>query len=172
MVMKAIRRYVVGLSMLFAVAIFLPGIFAGGIPKASAQTTGYAQHRPVVGAATRINPWGALADIVKQAVAPYGWDVQVCYNCAGGENEVIDVEDKKNGASLSYNPTSLESDGVPASLVDYIEPPPPNGPIDFGIASPQFIWWGYEGTESKAGGTNLPPFQTCAWLLRSFRPCI
>jgi uncharacterized protein len=128
------------------------------ISQANAQNTGYAQHRPVLGGATRINPWGALADIVKQAVAPYGWDVQVCYSCAGGEKEVINVENKVNAASLPYNPTSLESNGVPAALVDYIEPPPPNGPVDFGIAAPQFIWWGYQGTESKAGGTNLPPF--------------
>lgn len=127
------------------------------ISTASAQT-GYASHSPVLGAATRINPWGQLADIVKQAVAPYGWDIQICYNCAGGEKEVIDVENKVNGTTLSYNPASLESDGIPADLVDSIEPPPPNAPVDFGIASPQFIWWGYQGTESKAGSADLPPF--------------
>jgi hypothetical protein len=100
-----------------------------------------------------------LADIVKQAVAPYGWDVQVCYSCAGGEQEVIDVENKYNAASLSYNPTSYESDSVPASLVTYIQPPPPNGPIDFGIAAPQFIWWGYQGTQTKAGlSASAPPY--------------
>jgi TRAP transporter TAXI family solute receptor len=150
------RRSLVFAPFVVASLTLIPVVM---ISQANAQSTGYAEHRPIVGGATRINPWGALADIVKQAVAPYGWDVQVCYNCAGGENEVIDVEDKKNGVSLTYNPTSLESDGVPASLVDYIEPPPPNGPIDFGIASPQFVWWGYEGTESKSGGTDLPPFK-------------
>jgi len=137
-----------------ALTLIAPSLIA----PAAAQSTGYAQHRPVVGGATRINPWGALADIVKEAVAPYGWDVQVCYNCAGGEKEVIDVENKVNGTTLTYNPASLESDGIPASLVASIEPPPPNGPVDFGIASPQFIWWGYTGTESKAGSTNLAPF--------------
>ena len=150
------RRASIAFAPLAALAVLL--ISASMIPQARAQNTGYASHRPVLGAATRVNPWGALAEIVKQAVAAYGWDVQICYNCAGGEKEVINVENKVNGATLTYNPASLESNGIPASLVSYIEPPPPDGPIDFGIASPQFIWWGYQGMESKAGGTNLPPF--------------
>jgi uncharacterized protein len=150
------RRSIVFAPFIVAFLILIPSAM---LSQANAQSTGYAAHRPIVGGATRINPWGALADIVKQAVASYGWDVQVCYNCAGGEKEVIDVETKVNGTTLTYNPASLESDGIPASLVDSIEPPPPNGPVDFGIASPQFIWWGYEGMESKAGGTNLAPFK-------------
>jgi hypothetical protein len=99
-----------------------------------------------------------MADIVKEAVARYGWDIQVCYSCAGGEKEALDVENKVNAASLPYNPLSYESDGVSASLGAYIQQPPPNGPIDFGIAAPQFIWWGYAGTQSKAGNTNVPPY--------------
>ena len=90
------RRSLVFAPFVVASLTLIPVVM---ISQANAQSTGYAEHRPIVGGATRINPWGALADIVKQAVAPYGWDVQVCYNCAGGENEVIDVEDKKNGVS-------------------------------------------------------------------------
>ena len=26
-------------------------------------------------------PWGVLAGVVQKAVKPYGYDVQVCYNC-------------------------------------------------------------------------------------------
>lgn len=146
-------------SSVLAIAVILLLCPHWVISKAAAQATGYQFHAPVLGAAGRINPWGALADIVKQAVAAYGWDVQVCYNCAGGEQEVIDVENKSNAASLPYNPTSYESDGVPASLITYIQPPPPNGPIDFGIAAPQFIWWGYQGTQTKAGlSASAPPY--------------
>src|SRR4051812_45622210 len=54
----------------------------GGPPK-----TGYAVKKPVFGGACPVCPWGAMAEIVKAAVQPYGWDVQICYYCAGGPRE-------------------------------------------------------------------------------------
>lgn len=152
---KSLFVFSVPVLLLTPIALLAPSAHS----PADAQTQGYASRSPIVAAAGRINPWGALAEIVKAAVAPYGWNIQICYSCAGGEQEVINVESKTNAASLPYNPTSYESDGVPASLVTYIQPPPPNGPIDFGIAAPNFVWWGYEGTQAKAGFTNVPPYK-------------
>jgi uncharacterized protein len=156
--MRSIRVHMLYLALLLAAVMALPAGFGGGIPQASAQATGYKSQAPVLGGSCRICPWGALADIVKAAMENSGWNIQVCYTCAGSEQEVIDVETKFNGASVPYNPSSLEAIGVPADVVSYIEPPPPNGPVDFGIATPNFIWWGYQGTQSKAGFATMPPY--------------
>jgi TRAP-type uncharacterized transport system substrate-binding protein len=153
---KTIGIYV---SCLLAAVVLVLSV-GGGISSASAQQpTGYQNHAPVLGGSCRTCPWGALADIVKAAMQNTGWDIQICYSCAGSEQEVIDVETKFNGASVPYNPASLEAIGVPANVVNFIEPPPPNGPVDFGIATPNFIWWGYQGTQTKAGFPSMPPYR-------------
>jgi uncharacterized protein len=43
--------------------------------------TGIEQKRPVFGGACRLCPWGAMAEVVQSAMKPYGYDVQICYNC-------------------------------------------------------------------------------------------
>ena len=45
-------------------------------------TTGFALKKPVFGGACANCPWGAMAIVVKKALAPYGWDVQICWDCA------------------------------------------------------------------------------------------
>ena len=37
--------------------------------------------KPVFGGACRLCPWGAMAEVVQSAMKPYGYDVQICYNC-------------------------------------------------------------------------------------------
>ncbi len=54
---------------------------------AAPKTTGYAVKKPVFGGACPTCPWGAMAGVVKAALKPYGWDVQICYYCAGGPRE-------------------------------------------------------------------------------------
>jgi TRAP-type uncharacterized transport system substrate-binding protein len=155
--MRTIRALVACLSMFLVVGFTV--VFVGGISSARAQTGGYESHSPILGASCRTCPWGALADIVKAQMDRTGWNIRICYTCAGSETEVINVEKKFNGTSVPYNPASLEAIGVPASVVDFIEPPPPNGPVDFGIATPNFIWWGYQGTQTKAGFPSMPPYR-------------
>src|SRR5204862_1513528 len=46
--------------------------------------TGYAARKPIIAGAGPTAPWGAMAEIVKTAMKPYGWDIQICYGCAGG----------------------------------------------------------------------------------------
>jgi len=43
------------------------------------------QKKPVFGGACEICPRGAIAEVVKAAMSPYGYDVQVCYNCNGAD---------------------------------------------------------------------------------------
>src|SRR3989304_4291933 len=58
-----------------------------GTQKAGTPETGYAVKKPVFGGACPTCPWGAMANVVKEVLKPYGWDVQVCYYCAGGPRE-------------------------------------------------------------------------------------
>ena len=43
--------------------------------------TGIAIHRPVFAGACKACPWGVLAEVTKQAMKPYGYDVVVCWVC-------------------------------------------------------------------------------------------
>ena len=45
--------------------------------------TGIDAKKPVFGGACDVCPWGAMAEVVKLAMEPYGYDVQICYNCNG-----------------------------------------------------------------------------------------
>jgi len=74
--MKPMTWRSVGLSVL---------LFIGVANRGHAQEYGIAAKRPVIAGACKTCPWGALAEIVKAAMAPYGYDVQICYNCATSE---------------------------------------------------------------------------------------
>ena len=125
--------------------------FAASIPLASAQTsralaaatreTGYAVKKPVLGGACPLCPWGAMADIVKEAMKPYGWDIQICYVCAGGPREARMVA----GAMMP-----VPRDGEGSHL------PLPKGPIDFGVTGSQFLQWAYLGMDVFANDPEGP----------------
>src|SRR5689334_7868971 len=59
-----------------------PAAVAPLYPGAPAGPFGIAVKRPVFGGACKVCPWGAVAEIVRDAMKPYGWDVQICYHCA------------------------------------------------------------------------------------------
>src|SRR5438128_1319853 len=108
----------------------------------AAQSTGYAVKRPVFGGACPACPWGAMADIVKDALEPHGWDVQVCYYCAGGPREARLVSSKAM-ATPPQNPTA-------ATL------PTPKGPIDFGATSVELLQYAYLGIHDFAKDPEGP----------------
>src|SRR5215469_15902664 len=80
-------RALAAASALFAALLFAATAAPQPAPTAPAAsapldpTLGIAHHRPVFGGACKSCPWGAMADVVKAALAPYGYDVQVCYHC-------------------------------------------------------------------------------------------
>jgi TRAP transporter TAXI family solute receptor len=92
-------------------------------PLVAQQKGGYAAKRPVFGGSCATCPWGAMGDIVKAALKPTGWDVQMCYNCAGGPRAARMVAD---AAST------------------------PQGPVDFGATSLEFLQWAYLGIHDFA----------------------
>jgi hypothetical protein len=126
-----------GLILLFLVAVIPLAAQTGGVP-----TTGISVRRPVFGGACKLCPWGALGEIVKQAMQPYGYDVQMCYNCNRADAPRIVA-----GAKL---PPSYEKD---TAVSETMAPPNPPGlgPVDFGATEAVFLWGAYRGTGVYAG---------------------
>lgn len=99
--------------------------------------TGIAVKKPVFGGACKLCPWGALAEVVRQAMQPCGYDVQICYNCNAAPSPLI-------VADARVPPPYRPDPAVPAALA------PPNapglGPVDFGATAVQFMVGAYRGT--------------------------
>jgi hypothetical protein len=122
--MRSGRRTIFGI-LFFAVVLFAVAL---GSRHATAQENGMAVKRPVVAGACIDCPWGIMGNILKEALQPYGYDLQICYTCSRGNNPRIVTGDVKPP------PTDTES-----------SPPPPNGPIDFGITSGTNVAYAYQG---------------------------
>ena len=127
---------------LFQFALLLL-VFAVAVSPAAAQTpeTGYAVRKPVIGGACPLCPWGVMSEVVKKAMAPYGWDIQICYVCAGGPREARLVA----GAMM---PQRRPKDTDPHPL--------PKGPLDFGVTGSQFLQWAYLGMDVFANDPEGP----------------
>jgi len=132
------------LTLLLVTTLASPAAQTVSIP-----TTGISLRRPVFGGACKLCPWGALGEIVKQATRPYGYDVQICYNCNRADGPRI-------VASAKLPPPYVKDPAVSEPMA------PPNvpglGPVDFGATAAQFLWSAYHGTGIYAGEgprTNL-----------------
>jgi para-nitrobenzyl esterase len=104
---------------------------------AGAPQTGIAARRPVFGGACKICPWGAMAEVVQAAMKPYGYDVQICYNCNAADAPRIVSEAKM---PPPYKPDPV----VPEILAP--RNVPGLGAIDFGAVAVQFLRSAYKGT--------------------------
>jgi hypothetical protein len=113
----------------------------------TAQQFGYAARKPVLGAACPGCPWGALADKVKAAMAPSGYDALICYNCSGVEGIRI-VDDRKRPLPLT-----------PQQATD--RPRPPDAPVDFGVINMDFFTDAYRGI-GRYGGEPHPDLRLLA----------
>jgi uncharacterized protein len=132
-------------SVLFAVTV----VFLGAtVSAAFAQSTGYSVKRPVIAASCKQCPWGALADIVKAAMEGSGYDIQVCYTCAGGPREVRLVT---AAAMAPPMPPSMNSTLKMLGITPDSMPPPPKGPVDFGVTTNNYLYWAYHGTGEYKG---------------------
>jgi len=120
----------------FGVALLLAFAVAGSGPSV-AEELGLAVKKPVVAAACKLCPWGAIADVLKEALKPQGYDLQICYTCSRGNNPRYVVG--------TLTPPQTDPEG---------SPPPPNHPIEFGITSGSSVQWMYEGSHdyAKDGG--------------------
>jgi TRAP transporter TAXI family solute receptor len=98
---------------------------------------GIAAKRPVFGGACKICPWGAMAEVVQAALKPYGYDVQICYNCNAADAPRIVSEAR-------LPPPYKPDPAVPEILAP--QNVPGLGPIDFGAVAVQFLRAAYRGT--------------------------
>lgn len=118
--------------------VLLALLACAGIGMVSAQELGIQARKPIFGGACKVCPWGALGDIVKAAMRPYGYDVQVCYNCSGADAPRIVA-----GAQM---PPPIEELWRRAPFLRNQAPPPPHAPVEFGATAAQFLWDAYRGT--------------------------
>ncbi len=111
---------------------------AARIPAASPATgqTGIEVKRPVFGGACKVCPWGAMAEVVKAAMEPYGYDVQICYNCNGADAPRI-VSEARTPPPYRRDPAVQES-LAPRNA-------PGLGAVDFGAVAIQFLREAYGG---------------------------
>ena len=135
--MARMRRTV--LVILLPIAL-LP-LTAGG-PRAAAQPNGIAAKRPIFGGACPACPWGAMADVVKAAMKPYGYDVQICYYCAGSARAA-----RLMAAASNATPPQTP---VPDAL------PTPEGKLDFGATGTELLQYAYLGIHDFARDKEGP----------------
>jgi uncharacterized protein len=104
---------------------------------ALAQNNGFKTRRPIVAAACPTCVWGPLAEIVREALKPQGYDIRICYNC--------NLLDSPRYVAYAWKPKPLTQHDIEAG-----DPPPPDGPVDFGITESNFLSWLYEGKQLYA----------------------
>jgi uncharacterized protein len=143
-------RTLIGSLLLVLIASWAGAVRLGTAQEAGKASqrseTGIAMKKPVFGGACKICPWGSMAEVVKAAMQPYGYDVQICYNCAGGPQ------------AARFVAGALMPPSITQSLSQYPElhlaiqmPPPPNGPVDFGSTYANYAWWAYQGNHDYTG---------------------
>jgi para-nitrobenzyl esterase len=98
--------------------------------------SGIAAKRPVFGGACKICPWGAMAEVVQAAMKPYGYDVQICYNCNAADAPRIVAEAR---TPPPYKPDPV----VPEILAP--RNVPGLGAVDFGAVAIHFLRDAYRG---------------------------
>ena len=118
-------------------ASLLPVATVSAQPNTS--VTGVAARRPVLQAACDHCPWGALGNLVKKIMEPYGYDVQVCLSCSGREAARI-------VAKRLFPPEITDRQFAEGTLVN------PDGPIDFGVTGIDAVRRAYDGTANFPEG--------------------
>jgi len=103
---------------------------------ASVAQTGIKEKKPVFGGACRLCPWGAMAEVVQAAMKPYGYDVQICYNCNA-------IDAPRIVGEARTPPPYRPDPAVPELLAP--RNAPGLGPVDFGAVAIQFLRDAYRG---------------------------
>jgi TRAP-type uncharacterized transport system substrate-binding protein len=127
-------------AMATGALILSPAAMAQSVPG----LTGAWSKHPVLAAACQSCPWGALGEVLKQQMAFYGYDVEVCYNCNLGNGPRI-VANRELAPPLNQR------------NADLLVTTRPDRPSDFGITSVGILLGAYRGEGAYAGNatTNL-----------------
>jgi TRAP-type uncharacterized transport system substrate-binding protein len=125
---------------------------ASGVIPAQLPGIGIAAHKPVFGGSPKNAPWGIVGDVVKAALKPYGYDVQVCYSCAQADAPRI------VGDARMPPPHAAGRLAVPTSYI----PAAPNGRVEFGATSDQNLVAAYHGAGAYAKDGPRPQLRLLA----------
>jgi TRAP-type uncharacterized transport system substrate-binding protein len=125
-----------GLRVLRLCALSLGFLLLGHLsapPAAQAQSQGIATKKPVFAGACVFCPWGELGEFTRDAMKPYGYDVQVCYNC-----------------NLVDSPRFVTERRVAPPLTDrhrnvLLTSTRPDGEVGFGVTDKTRAYWAYHG---------------------------
>jgi TRAP transporter TAXI family solute receptor len=135
-------RILAGLAAVVLLAMFGAVSATAQVQAPASAPLGIAAKRPVFGGACKVCPWGAVGEIVKAAMQPYGYDVQICYHCWQADAPRIVAEARR--------PPPWRTGMAPGIIVDSDIPPPPDGPVDFGATSVNALLSAYRGTGGYA----------------------
>jgi uncharacterized protein len=139
----SMKSVIIAVALMFAAVLACPtrseAQTASPIASVPAQLPGIgiAAHRPVFGGACKTCPWGAMADVVKAALVPYHYDVQICYHCF-----MADAPRIVGDARMPPPWTPHMGNGV---IPDSYIPEPPKGRVEFGATSDQILIAAYDG---------------------------
>jgi len=122
-----------------AIALLAMGVLGAqtGTAPRTAPATGISNKAPVFGGACKLCPWGAMAQVVRNAMRFYGYDVKICYNC-----NAVDSTRIVSGARLP--PPYKKDPAVSEAMAPYNAEG--LGPVDFGSTAQQFLCDAYHGT--------------------------
>jgi TRAP transporter TAXI family solute receptor len=129
--LAALAAVLLPVSMLARAAAPTPDVPPG--KTVSVGRTGFDVRRPVVaGACEHGCPWGELAEYVRDAMRPLGYEVLICRNC-----------NKMAGAGVvSRNdyPPPLDKDHTAFGTTERLD-----ARVDFGIVEANMLWYAYHG---------------------------
>src|SRR5260221_4631029 len=98
-----------------------------------AGTTGFDVKRPVLASACEHGcPWGELGDYVKEAIAPFGYEVILCRNCNRDQGPPL-------VATAGYPPPIGPADPFVGTTTRV------SAPVDFGVTERGLLAWAYSG---------------------------
>ncbi len=137
------------------IVLLLMSLSPMGAQTGAARHTGINAKKPVFGAACRLCPWGAMGQVVKDAMHFYDYDVQICHNCNAAAAPVIVSEAK-------LPPPYRKDPNVSVAMA------PPNtpglGPVDFGATALQFMCSAYNGTGIYASQKPMKNLRLIAYI--------
>ena len=120
------------MSLVYRLLAIVASALALGSAPAQAQQYGFAAKRPIMQGACPTCVWGPFAVVTKNIMARYGWDIQICWNCNQLE-------------SARYVASGRVPHDLTPEEIAIGDPPPPKGPVDFGVTNQRLLRWAYHG---------------------------
>jgi uncharacterized protein len=148
MELRIMKRFLSVIALALAMAGFLAAQSNPG-----SQSAATAKKQFVFGGACKLCPWGAMAEVVKNVMQNYGYNVQICYNCNAVDSPRI-VAEARTPPAYKVDP-NVSVDAAPHNAPDL-------GAIDFGATGAAFVCDLYHGTGRYAQDKPAPQLRLLA----------